>query len=116
MIIKAKSYFATPFLQMSFPGILSLSHPRASIARPGDLLDCRVKPGNDKGGWSSYASQVCPVSLAVFAVARPLVNRTAPQPPRSFTGAAPHAAPEHDGEAGEHDGGMKRQSMTKKER
>ena len=25
------------FLQMSFPGILSLSHPRASIARPGDL-------------------------------------------------------------------------------
>jgi len=49
MIIKAKSYFATPFLQMSFPGILSLSHPRASIARPGDLLDCRVKPGNDRG-------------------------------------------------------------------
>ena len=54
MIIKAKSYFATPFLQMSFPGflpschsrafsllsfpgILPLSHPRASIARPGDL-------------------------------------------------------------------------------
>ncbi|MBD9240456.1 MAG: hypothetical protein EGQ57_08090 [Alphaproteobacteria bacterium] len=37
MIIKAKSYFATPFLQMSFSGILSLSHPRASIARPGDL-------------------------------------------------------------------------------
>ena len=34
---------------MSFPGILSLSHPRASIARPGDLLDCRVKPGNDRG-------------------------------------------------------------------
>jgi len=49
MIIKAKSYFATPFLQMSFSGILSLSHPRASIARPGDLLDCRVKPGNDGG-------------------------------------------------------------------
>ncbi len=24
--------------------------------------------------------------------------------------------PEHDGEAGKHDGGMKRQSMTKKER
>ena len=33
---------------MSFSGILSLSHPRASIARPGDLLDCRVKPDNDK--------------------------------------------------------------------
>ena len=24
-----------------------LSHPRASAARPGDLLDCRVKPDND---------------------------------------------------------------------
>ena len=24
-----------------------LSHPRASVARPGDLLDCRVKPDND---------------------------------------------------------------------
>ena len=27
----------------------SLSHPRASAARSGDLLDCRVKPGNDRG-------------------------------------------------------------------
>lgn len=35
--------------------------------------------GNDKGGMVSYASRVCPVSLAVFAVARPLINRTAPQ-------------------------------------
>ncbi len=25
-----------------------LSHPRASVARPGDLLDCRVKPDNDR--------------------------------------------------------------------
>ena len=25
-----------------------LSHPRASAARPGDLLDCRVKPDNDR--------------------------------------------------------------------
>ena len=24
-----------------------LSHPRASVARPGDLLDCRIKPDND---------------------------------------------------------------------
>ena len=31
----------------SSPGILPLSHPRASVARPGDLLDCRVKPEYD---------------------------------------------------------------------
>ena len=37
-------------------------------------------------------TRVCPVSLAVFAAAQPLANRTAPQPARSFTGAAPHAA------------------------
>ena len=33
----------------SSPGILPLSHPRASVARSGDLLDCRVKPGNERG-------------------------------------------------------------------
>lgn len=50
-------------------------------------------------------TRVCPVSLTVLAVARPLVNRTAPQPVHSFTGAALHAKsegncskkePEHD--------------------
>lgn len=35
--------------------------------------------GNDKGGMVSYASRVCPVSLAVFAIARPLANRAVPQ-------------------------------------
>ena len=58
-------------------------------------------------------TRVCPVSLTVLAVARPLVNRTAPQPVHSFTGAALHAKsegncskkePEHDykGKEAEH--------------
>ena len=41
-------------------------------------------------------TRVCPVSLTVLAVARPLVNRTAPQPVHSFTGAALHAKSEGD--------------------
>ena len=85
--------------------------PRVTKWRGADLirqsLDSRVwhyvppendqkkrgcRPGmTDKKELLPTHIRVCPVRLAVFAVARPLVNRTAPQPARSFTGAAPHA-------------------------
>jgi len=71
MIIKTKSYFATPFLQMSFPGFLPSCHFRGfsllsfpgilplvipghfffSLSFPGltgESMDVRVKPEHDR--------------------------------------------------------------------
>ena len=53
LFIRHSSVFLFPSSYSGFspskssPGILPLSHPRASAALPGDLLDCRVKPEYD---------------------------------------------------------------------
>ena len=90
------------FCRCHFPTFFPLSHPRASVARPGNLLDCRDKPGND------------------IKKNKPEHDTKKSKPKHDTKKNNPIMTernnPEHDGEAGEHDGGMKRQSMTKKER
>ena len=141
MIIKAKSYFATAFFMdvreivgssptmtvfyLLFPNFLfplssldifflppfpdfspsvipvlpASCHSRAlffSLSFPGltgESMDVRVKPEHDRKK-----------------------NKPEHDTKKNNPIMTERNNPEHDGEAGEHDGGMKRQSMTKKER
>ena len=54
-----------PDISFRFPCLLPLSHPRASIARPGDLLDCRIKSGNDGIIFSSVILELFPVMFGL---------------------------------------------------
>ena len=54
-----------PDISFRFPCLLPLSHPRASIARPGDLLDCRIKSGNDGIIFSSVILERFPVMFGL---------------------------------------------------
>ena len=158
------------FCRCHFPTFFPLNHPRASVARPGNLLDVRVKPDNDSflfaisqlplsfvilGHIFSSVIPVLPASChsralffslsfpgltgeAMDVRVKPEHDRKKSKPGNDIKKNKPEHDtkkskpkhdtkknnpimternnPEHDGEAGEHDGGMKRQSMTKKER